>query len=306
MTENQIIQILLKEGRNSTNYFDYPKVQKEAVNIIAKNITDIIYESLKLKSSSSNSKRRDILKFLNSICEVREQHTNPTEFGKYLIGEQKTIKCTKSAEVEELIGNCKNELENQNHTSMCANVLKYYEKKNAMQKRKFKCIEFIKERDQVKMDSKYNIHILDGYREKQIKYAYALLNMDIEVDSILEEILNRLSSYEELERYEQTFLQYMFAMGGIFSENVMKLLKPFFFVVEEIVLAFALELLNKENELDVCQYFVDLEGNERFLRLRNLCRSDDVIYLKLKTLIYELYCMSYCNKNILKLCDFII
>lgn len=64
MTEEKIFKILLNINNASDRTFSDPKLQTEAINIVAKNVTDIIYESLKQKSSTSSTKRGNILVIL--------------------------------------------------------------------------------------------------------------------------------------------------------------------------------------------------------------------------------------------------
>lgn len=60
MTEENILSHLLKINNNCDQIFS-PKLQPNAVNQIAKNVTDIIYESLSQKSSASSQKRGNLL-----------------------------------------------------------------------------------------------------------------------------------------------------------------------------------------------------------------------------------------------------
>lgn len=55
MTEKRIFELFLPK------HYDYPKLESESAEIIAKGFTDIIYDTLKLKSSLPASKRLNLL-----------------------------------------------------------------------------------------------------------------------------------------------------------------------------------------------------------------------------------------------------
>lgn len=57
-------------------------------------------------------------------------------------------------------------------------------------------------------------HTLE-YREKQIKFGYALLNLKNSDLCLVETILQRLSAYKKLEEFEINFLLYLFLIEGI-------------------------------------------------------------------------------------------
>lgn len=61
MTEAGVLNILLKNEETKGYHFDYPKQQSETVKVVARNLTDIIYESYKRKSCASTSKRYQVL-----------------------------------------------------------------------------------------------------------------------------------------------------------------------------------------------------------------------------------------------------
>lgn len=60
MTEHQIFKLLTEDTQFEYN-LDYPCLQKDTLNCISKKLTNIIYESLKQKSFSSNQKRGNVL-----------------------------------------------------------------------------------------------------------------------------------------------------------------------------------------------------------------------------------------------------
>lgn len=61
MTESRIFEILLENNRNEHYNYDYPKLQAEAADIAAEKFTDIMYETLKQKSTASHLKRGNVL-----------------------------------------------------------------------------------------------------------------------------------------------------------------------------------------------------------------------------------------------------
>lgn len=70
MTEGEIFKILLKTNTSNNNEKLNINFRTENVNDFAKNVTDLIYESLQQRSSSSNIKRGSLLvkflKYMNS------------------------------------------------------------------------------------------------------------------------------------------------------------------------------------------------------------------------------------------------
>lgn len=53
------------------------------------------------------------------------------------------------------------------------------------------------------------------YREKQIKFSYALLNLKNSDLCLIETILQRLSTYKKLEEFEVNFLLYLWNIESI-------------------------------------------------------------------------------------------
>lgn len=61
MTESRIFEILLENNEKRDYTYDYPKLQVDAANIAAEKFADIIYETVKQKSTASYLKRTNIL-----------------------------------------------------------------------------------------------------------------------------------------------------------------------------------------------------------------------------------------------------
>lgn len=61
MTENRIFEIILENNGNADYNYDFPKLQAESANAAAEKFTEIIYETLKQKSTASHLKRGNIL-----------------------------------------------------------------------------------------------------------------------------------------------------------------------------------------------------------------------------------------------------
>lgn len=76
----------------------------------------------------------------------------------------------------------------------------------------------------------------------------------------------------------------------------------FFFILEGNVLRHAIKILKFGHEFEVRHY---LEDNKEVKRLANICHERIEINFRIKQMLYELYCFSFCNVNILKLCNVI-
>lgn len=80
------------------------------------------------------------------------------------------------------------------------------------------------------------------------------------------------------------------------------LLESFFFVLERIIIEHATSILQFTNENEVLLYMDALKKNREIIVLQKYCDKRRDIYLKLKKIIFELFCLSFCNENVLKLC----
>lgn len=61
MTEENVVNMLLEIGDQNKDQIFHAKLQSEVLDKLAKNITDLIYESLLHKSSESSVKRGNLL-----------------------------------------------------------------------------------------------------------------------------------------------------------------------------------------------------------------------------------------------------
>lgn len=67
MTEEKVFNLLLNIHTNNKLDFSQFRYQAEMIDVISKNATDIIYESLKQKSSTSTIKRGNLLVFIEFL-----------------------------------------------------------------------------------------------------------------------------------------------------------------------------------------------------------------------------------------------
>lgn len=95
-------------------------------------------------------------------------------------------------------------------------------------------------------------------------------------------------------------LQYISLFLGENSAINFMLETHYFFILERILLKHANYILKLNDEFKVQHY---LKENEEVMKLKiNQLKTKDV-YFKIKQILYELYCFSFCNANILKLSD---
>ncbi|CAH1111927.1 unnamed protein product [Psylliodes chrysocephalus] len=338
MTEAGVLNILLKNEETKGYHFDYPKQQSETVKVVARNLTDIIYESYKRKSCASTSKRYQVLKFINTVCKIPDQH----EYEDYM-------KCGVK-QVKDYFPNIENEavtilakeiaLDLRKYDNIQEKFSRHYSMKHAREKEKQKQIDFINEKKQEKLNKKYQLVAKRKYtfepnenlinkilgidhlgtsldsniikkeiksvedRDTQIKFAYAMLNTG-QID-ILTRIFDRISKYKVLIKTERNFLQYIWSTQNDNILNLGEHIDIFYFLLEETLLKHAMKLLEAEDNQEVCKYFMNLENDCDIIKIRKICKNDYNCYLKLKTLLFELYCISYCNENVMKLSDVII
>ncbi|KAJ8972448.1 hypothetical protein NQ314_000181 [Rhamnusium bicolor] len=223
-------------------------------------------------------------------------------------------------------------------TDIIYNTLK--QKSLASSIKRGKCLEVIKQMDQEKLDLKFNIQVRRNFsyyetnetlirnllnddkqlenkpvinkiettefREKQVKLAYALINIKNKEDIyLIEKILIRMSRYAKLEEFEVNFLQYVFTLEDETIIPTDLIFEKFPFLLERLILKYSANILCLNEEIDVDLYFINLEDDKKIAKIRTLCKQNTLIHHKLRSLIYELYCYSFCNVNVLKLLDFI-
>lgn len=141
-----------------------------------------------------------------------------------------------------------------------------------------------------------NCNSLD-YREKQIRFAYGLVNL--KQWETLKKVLERLKQYEKLLNFEKKFLGYV--SQNLYAENEFLseiFVKDFIFVFEIIILDICTQIIQLEEE-QVTEFLENLICDKKYLTVENLCRNE-VIKLKFRNLVFELYNFSFCNRNLLK------
>ncbi|XP_018560941.1 uncharacterized protein LOC108903300 [Anoplophora glabripennis] len=333
MTEGRIFEILLENNKNEDYTYDYPKLQTEATNIAAEKFTEIIYETLKQKSTASQLKRANILKYIHTTCRVKQCHLDENSYECFLRILRKSLDSNEPEDVSQLMRDVNYELENDVPTDLADKVVDFYKRKDYKQKERIKKLEFINKMSQEKLDMKLNMQIrrnfsyyetsenvirnLIGrsqplenkssmlqthtveYREKQIKFCYALLNLRNSDLCLIDTILHRLSTYKKLEEFEINFLLYLWSTEGEILNFASLVPEKFPLVLERLILKYATEILQLKEDSDVYQYFTDLKDNKKLAKVRKACAENVVLNKTMKSLIYELYCYSSCNKNVL-------
>ncbi|RZC41788.1 mitochondrial-processing peptidase subunit beta [Asbolus verrucosus] len=243
MTEDKIYEILLPKS------FDYPKLNAEAATIIANNFTDIIYDTLKLKSSSPICKRLNLLKFLKTLACRPDDHfsVDETNYSTFIKSFKHSFEESSDEDLDKFLNQNRIELQARVIGDLCVEVHNFYQKKTEKHRNKIKTLELIKKYDQERLDqanfpsratkkiSYYETSdsviknllsndreltvsqdsnpscIVDfnntEYREKQIKFAYALIHLC--EWTTLEQVLRRLARYKNYTQFEINFLTYL-------------------------------------------------------------------------------------------------
>ncbi|CAH1129754.1 unnamed protein product [Ceutorhynchus assimilis] len=333
--QNTILNLLAACETN----FEFPALQNEAVELISNNITDIVYTSLKQKSTASSTKRCNLLKLLCKISETPESHLTENHYKVYLKQyEEKFCKSNDLEAVVNLITTISKELEDITG-SLHKDVLDFYRRKNKRRAEKAKRIEFIQKMDQEKSDMHVprNIsHYLTSesliddllkenqnknvnesleinnfnsrvYRQKQAQFCYAIVNIGKDDKKILESVLNKLTTYNLLERFEIRMLTDLWLMGESNNLDLSAFItKKFPFIIEKIILNCCTDILKLTDSAQVSKYFTDLDQNPHIIKLRDVCTKNLAFYCKLKNIIFELYVLSECNENVYRFCDYII
>ncbi|CAG9861196.1 unnamed protein product [Phyllotreta striolata] len=333
MTEGNVFKILLQKEKLDYD-FDCPKQQLETVKLISKNLSEIIYETYKHKSLASSSKRYQILKFINNVCVIPDNHEYE-DYTKCILKQlnEKGARF-KNEEVTNFAEELTSDLENyENNRS-----LRYYTRKINREREKRRKIDILNEKMQEKLSNKSLLEVKKRYifepneilmkkilgindvdkslsdrfrnianqenRNTDITLSYALLNMG-ETD-LLENIFDKISKHKNFINSERNFLRYTWITQNKSSAFfVQRYINAFYFLLEETILKQASDLLGIESQDEADEYFTNLRNNGDILKLREVCKYDYNCYLKLKTLLFELYCLSYCNENIIKLIEFI-
>ncbi|XP_056639984.1 uncharacterized protein LOC130447278 [Diorhabda sublineata] len=330
MTETEIFQILLKGEID----IDFPKQRSEAINVIAEKLTDIIYESYQNGSNNSTTNNRiKTLKFINKICQIRLHHS----YENYMKCSLKEIKKSfDTVESEVMINFNKNiadDLKKYRDNVFYKNVDEYYTRKIEKEKAYARKRGMIDEDMREKLGKKYHMQVRKKYSfgtnkkhlkkllesescdnqkneedvcdsDKIVKLGYTMLNLG-KMD-ILERIIQWISYVDKFNESERKFLRYIWT-SQICSVDIFieKNLDIFYFIIEETLLKCTTHLLGLEQEEDIRRYLSELENECSFRRIKKICGVHLNCQLKLRTLLYELYCMSFCNANVLKLCELI-
>ncbi|VEN62034.1 unnamed protein product [Callosobruchus maculatus] len=336
MTEFQIFKTILKNG--TEKQFDYPKLQKDSVEAIADTFSNIIYETLKQKSSASSAKRGNVLKFINKLCAVKSPHIENSAATPYLQVAKKVYLISTDCEgVESLQNDIKNELEN--ISGLKENIQRYFKRKNDIQCNIGTRIECIKHLDQEKLKHKYHLQPRKGiarfevtgavvhkvtdnlckshrsnsselntesldFREKQVKFGYAWRNLS-EDKAMIEKVLLKLAKYERLEEFEENFIYTIWRLDGKeFLHYMNIIIEHFYFIIERIIIEQCCKIVAM-NDQEAETYWTDLQKVEDFTKIKMVCSEVPLIKFKLHSLINELYILSFCNETLWKLHTFI-
>nr|CAH7723391.1 unnamed protein product [Callosobruchus chinensis] len=335
MTEFQIFKTILKNSVDTK--FDFPKLEKDSVEVIADTFSNIIYETLKQKSSASSAKRGNVLKFINKLCAVKPPHIGNSSAEPYVQVAKNVYLPTDCEEIASLQNEIENELEKT--CDLKEDILRFFKRRNDIQSNIATRIESIKQLDQEKLKLKYQLHPRKGiahfevteavihkvtdnifnshrnnssqsniesldFREKQVKFAYAWINLN-EDRAVIEKVLLKLAKYERLEEFEENFLFTIWRLDEEdFSHYINIIAEHFFFIIERIIIEECCKIVAL-NHQEAETYLTDLRDEENFTKVRMVCSVVPVIKLKVHSLINELYILGFCNENLWKLHTFI-
>ncbi|CAH1980054.1 unnamed protein product [Acanthoscelides obtectus] len=333
MTEFQIFKTILKNDSNTQ--FDFPKLQKESVDVIAETFSNIIYESLKQKSSASATKRGNVLKFINKLCAIKAPHIEESAAEPFAKAAKKVYLSTSCDELQSLQNIINTEFEK--NCDLKENILRFFKRKNNVQSDIGSRIESIKQLDQESLRIKYHLQprkgisqfevtneVLDkvtnnlcdtskkvvhqneesfDFREKQVKLGYALINLN-EDKAVVKKILLKLAKYEVLEGFEKNFLSSIWRLNGekfIYYMNVIS--EHFFFIIEKILIDNCTKIIAMKQDVD--KHLAEIQHGENFSKIRLVCSTTSFVKHKLHSLINELYILGFCNESIWKIHTFI-
>ncbi|KAK9874437.1 hypothetical protein WA026_002777 [Henosepilachna vigintioctopunctata] len=347
MTQQAIFELLLQNNSftNDNRNHIYPTLIPEAVENISTKLTDMLYDSLKVKSSASASRRTNILKFLQNIISHSHCHHHITEDNylcvlKHLDGTYK-----KNDEIEEFLHNCQQEVNK--------NKLKLYEKitnelivRNLKQKELNMQREFRANRIQTILssygivsdvphsettyqhneviikkifgidenvksisiddDNIQNKRMSMDYRLKQIKLGYAINNIGRNLE--VEKYIDII--VHNLSSYEELYDFEKSFVKYIFND-IGRIAKyssynKFFFILEIDIIEMCTEIVQLDDSSEVQQLFQGLLENKKFIYLKSICNKDKYLSTKIKNIFYNLYGHSFCNVNIMKLMKLLV
>nr|CAI5825722.1 unnamed protein product [Callosobruchus analis] len=335
MTEFQIFKTILKNVTDKQ--FDFPKLQKESVDVVADTFSNIIYETLKQKSSASSAKRGNVLKFINKLCAVKPPHIENSAAEPYLQVAKNVFLSSDCEEIKILQNEIKKELEKT--CDLKENIQRFFKRRNDIHFNIGTRIECIKQLDQEKLKLKYqllprkgtahfevtrsilqkvtdnlctshennssqfNTESLD-FRNNQVKFGYAWINLNQD-KAVIKKILLKLAKYERMEHFEENFIFTIWRLDGEdFSDYMNIITEHFFFIIERIIIEECQKIIALDHQ-EAETYLTDLHNGENFTKIRMVCSSIPFIRLKLHSLINELYVLGFCNENLWKLHTFI-
>ncbi|XP_063924215.1 uncharacterized protein LOC135138221 [Zophobas morio] len=330
MTESKIFEILLQKQ------YDFPKLHSEAAFTVANSFADVIYDTLKLKSSLPTAKRFSVLKFLKTLASSSDTHLSVNEHNYQTFIEA----CTHSENENDqhFLNDVSKELQEQLPGDLCSEVLEFYKRKNEKHQKNIKRMELVKKFDQEALDKAHfsgritrnisyyetsenvikkllhseelpNIKISEvdstdlTYRTKQVKFAYSLLYL--KQWTPLKTVLDRFVNYKTLTNYEINFLNYLNENVGSGGEHLREfVITNFMFVYEKSLIEMCTKIIQLEGD-QVLDYFETLLIDKNYVIIKQLCENECFKH-KMKTALFELYSYSFCNTNLLKFIDFLL
>ncbi|KAJ8916618.1 hypothetical protein NQ315_000263 [Exocentrus adspersus] len=337
--ENQIFETLLKSSKTRDYNYDFPKLQPEAVDVAAEKFTEIIYETVKQKSTASHTKRSNILKYLHAISRVKPCHLNDNSFECFSRIIRKSLQ-SNEGDVSELGRQINSELETGVPTSLVDKMTDFYKRKRVKLKDKRNKLDVIDSMMQRQFEPKLEMevrkqneyHQVDenmirdllgcpcadlsevvfvesqghsvDYREQQVKFGYALINLKNSDLYLLEKIFVKLATYKELDQFEFNFLVYLWLLEDKALNFAAMIADRFPLVIEKVVKRYITEILQLKDE-EVYQYFTNLENDKTLAKIRRTCAENIILNKSLKNLVYESYFSNSCNETVFKLISFL-
>ncbi|XP_066153579.1 uncharacterized protein [Euwallacea fornicatus] len=333
--KNQILNLLAADKGESTGDYPYPMLQKKALESIAYNVTEAVYTSLEENSKLSSTRRCNLLKFVNNICQTPTFYL--TQGGtKIYLNQHKKEFCDEAVPtIQPLIQLIHNEID-ELPLDIHSQVSSFYKRRNKCRKNKARTLNYIKQIDKERLHNdqmhlQRNIshyetcqslidhlivcgsehsHIgsrIDSkeFRKKQVGFCYAVINVNNgECDkAIIDHMLEKLLTYKELELYELEFLEDLWLYEDYYTSSIVT---KFPWIVEKIIISCCAEIIKLTDGSQVSEYYASLDKNKALLKVRKECTANLELFLKLKNLIFELFVFSYCNENVYKFSDYII
>ncbi|XP_066251498.1 uncharacterized protein [Euwallacea similis] len=333
--KTQILNLLAAGKNGSAGDYSYPMLQTRALESIASNVTEAVYTSLGENSTLSSTRRCNLLKFVNNICQTPTFYLTQGSTKIYLNQHKKEFCDTLLPNIKVLIQLIQKEMD-QLPLDTHSQVSSFYKRRNKCRKSNARKLEYIKQMDKERLHndqihlqrniSHYetcqnlidhlivcgNVHSNIGSRidskesrKKQIGFCYAVMNVNNgECDkAIIDHILEKLLTYKELEFYEVKFLEDLWLYEDYFTSSIVA---KFPWIVEKIIISCCAEIVKLRDSSQVSEYYASLDMNKAILKVRKECTENLELFLKLKNLIFELFIFSYCNENVYNFLDYII